>query len=563
MVALLRFLEHGEVFVELGLVLEGGAVDALELRVLFVAFVVGAGDVGELERADVAGAHDVRASAEIGEFAVAIERDFFALGNVLDDIELEFAGRRSLTKGTKDTTLGHGQSFVARQDHALKGMIGFDFLFHLGLDLLEIFGRNAVIQFQIVIETVLDWRTGGELGAGPDLQDGGGQNMRRGMAEPFDVRHLRALFQSFALAFLRHKSDELYVAPPNQPAISIRKSRAVRFRIHSAIVLCFFAAALGSAATNIQELNRELVDAAKKGDLSGVTRLLDEGADPNASVTREQLSRNALDEAVSNNHLEVVKALLDRGADPRSRGYSVLESALDKKHEGVARLLLARGVSVNDRNSEGETSLFGHFTYSPLRVEEIQFLLDLGADPNLANNKGITPLMRAAHTFISDYKQPASSGIAKELNEQGPALAKAIGLLLKHGANVNARDENGATALYYAADEGSIIAIKALIAAGAEVNAQTKEGDSALLRSLRRYDRDGRIEYLIDHGADLQARDNDGQSALMFAIAAGYCKQAELCLQRGVDPNARTKRGADGCCPFRGPILFSANLAPS
>ena len=38
-VALLRFLEHGEVFVELGLVLEGGAVDALELRVIFVAFV--------------------------------------------------------------------------------------------------------------------------------------------------------------------------------------------------------------------------------------------------------------------------------------------------------------------------------------------------------------------------------------------------------------------------------------------------------------------------------------------------------------------------------------------
>ena len=80
MVALLGFLEHGEVFVELGFVLEGGAVDALELRVLFVAFVVGAGDVGELERADVACAHDVRAGAEIGELAVAIERDFFALG---------------------------------------------------------------------------------------------------------------------------------------------------------------------------------------------------------------------------------------------------------------------------------------------------------------------------------------------------------------------------------------------------------------------------------------------------------------------------------------------------
>src|SRR6476661_9467048 len=108
MVALLRFLEHGEVFVELGLVLEGGAVNALQLRIVFVAFVVGAGDAGQLERADVAGAHDVRAGAEIGELAVAIERDFFALGNVLDDIELELAWRSSLTERTKNTAVRHG-----------------------------------------------------------------------------------------------------------------------------------------------------------------------------------------------------------------------------------------------------------------------------------------------------------------------------------------------------------------------------------------------------------------------------------------------------------------------
>src|SRR5256885_8377503 len=107
MVALLRFFEHGEVFVELGLVLKSGAVNALKLWILFVAFVVGAGDAGELECADIAGAHDVRTGAEIGELAVAIERDFFALGNILDDIELELARRRSLAERTKDTTIGH------------------------------------------------------------------------------------------------------------------------------------------------------------------------------------------------------------------------------------------------------------------------------------------------------------------------------------------------------------------------------------------------------------------------------------------------------------------------
>ena len=100
-VALLRLLEHGEVFVELGLVLEGGAVDALELRIVFVAFVVGAGDVGELEGADIAGAHHMRSGAEIGELAVAIECDCLVLGNVLDDIELKLARFGPRTEGRR------------------------------------------------------------------------------------------------------------------------------------------------------------------------------------------------------------------------------------------------------------------------------------------------------------------------------------------------------------------------------------------------------------------------------------------------------------------------------
>ena len=177
MVAFLRLFEHREVFIELRLVLEGGTVDALELRVLFVAFVVGAGNMRELECPNISGAHDVRAGAEIGEFAVAIDRDLFAFGNVLDDIELELTRLSSLTKSAKDTTLGHGQRFIARQDDTLKRMVGFDFLFHLGLDPLEIFGRNAAVQFDVVIEAVLDRRPRGELRVGPDLENPRRQHM--------------------------------------------------------------------------------------------------------------------------------------------------------------------------------------------------------------------------------------------------------------------------------------------------------------------------------------------------------------------------------------------------
>ena len=75
MIALLRFLEHREVVVELLFCFEGGAVNALELRILLVAFIVSARDAGELERADVSGAHDMRPGAKVDEVAVAIERD--------------------------------------------------------------------------------------------------------------------------------------------------------------------------------------------------------------------------------------------------------------------------------------------------------------------------------------------------------------------------------------------------------------------------------------------------------------------------------------------------------
>src|SRR5688500_8214740 len=72
-IALLRVLQHREVGLELRLVLESSAVDALELRVLLVAFVVGTRDVGEPEGSDVPGAHHVWTCAEVGELAVAID----------------------------------------------------------------------------------------------------------------------------------------------------------------------------------------------------------------------------------------------------------------------------------------------------------------------------------------------------------------------------------------------------------------------------------------------------------------------------------------------------------
>ncbi len=79
-----------------------------------------------------------------------------------------------------------------------KRVVRLDLLFHLRLDLLEILRRDAVRQIDVVIKSVFDRRPGGELRLGPEPQDGGGQHVRGGMADAFQLGHLRAVVEGFA-----------------------------------------------------------------------------------------------------------------------------------------------------------------------------------------------------------------------------------------------------------------------------------------------------------------------------------------------------------------------------
>ena len=90
MIALLGLLDLREMGVELFLVEEGGAVDALEHLAVGLSLPVGAGDGEELERPDLAGVGDVRAAAEVDELALAIEAEHAELVQlVVDVLDLE------------------------------------------------------------------------------------------------------------------------------------------------------------------------------------------------------------------------------------------------------------------------------------------------------------------------------------------------------------------------------------------------------------------------------------------------------------------------------------------
>ena len=90
MVALLGLFDLGEVGVEVLLVEERGAVDALEHLAVGLPLPVGPGDREQLERADLAGVGDVRAAAEVDELALAVEaEDAVLVQLVVDVLDLE------------------------------------------------------------------------------------------------------------------------------------------------------------------------------------------------------------------------------------------------------------------------------------------------------------------------------------------------------------------------------------------------------------------------------------------------------------------------------------------
>jgi len=91
--------------------------------------------------------------------------------------------------------------------------------------------------------------------------------------------------------------------------------------------------------------------------------------------------------------------------------------------------------------------------------------------------------------------------------------AAALLALLDNGANANASDDGGRTALMEAAYAGHSRAVEALIKRGADVNAKDCAGWTALMEAASKSHIET-VKILLDYGADSLARARNGWTAL-------------------------------------------------
>ena len=150
----------------------------------------------------------------------------------------------------------------------------------------------------------------------------------------------------------------------------------------------------------------------------------------------------------------------------------------------------------------------------------VKKLLKEGADVNAAQGDGMTALHWAALNGDAEIAQ----------------------MLLYAGANVGAKTRlGGYTPLHLAAQVGNASVIAPLIAAGASVTAVTSTGATALMEAAHAGSTEA-VRTLLENGADPNLKETaNGQTALMFAAAADRIDVVKLLLSRGADLKATSR----------------------
>ncbi len=259
-------------------------------------------------------------------------------------------------------------------------------------------------------------------------------------------------------------------------------------------------------------------------------------------------------------------------------GMTALLYAAREGHQRAAHALVEAGADVNEVSGD---------KFSPLAMAIInghldlaKYLLDHGADPNLASETGITAL----YATIDVQWAPKTWFPQPSTEQEKTTYLELMAALLDRGANVNAQvgekpwfrsftndytwvDPAGATPLWRAAQSSDVAAMRLLVSHGADPKIAVKSGDTLLMAASgigwaanwsvnAPYPAIEAVKYSLELGNDVNAADIRGYTALHGAAYLGNNEMVNYLVSKGAKTNVKSKAGDSAADMANGPTRF-------
>jgi ankyrin repeat protein len=295
---------------------------------------------------------------------------------------------------------------------------------------------------------------------------------------------------------------------------------------------------------------------------------------------RDELGRTALHYAIEKKNVEIVRCLVEKGADPTIHdhtGYTPFHfAAYFLTDTDVLGLLLETGiVDINETTSkEGLTAL--HLEIIKYNVPALRFLLSKGANPNVGDENGITPLHlvatlakdidivelflnhpdtnvncldnegRNALDYANDNEHGHSERLTKLLKEKDVVSQTGNSLEDEKVQKEITFKNNVKGILAYAIENSDVEKVRILIEKGAEISTVTwgEEGVNALHVASVYAKKTELLDVILAAGQfEINGSNVNGMTALHYASHANNMTTARYLLEKGADPAIGDNKG--------------------
>ena len=341
-------------------------------------------------------------------------------------------------------------------------------------------------------------------GGDPNAASINGETVLMTCARAGDSRAVKALLVKGARVNVKEKAHDqtalMWAAAQRHPDVTGLLIEAgadinVRSRAYAQTVVGEQTQRFGREELNytvIRGGSTPLLFAARSGDTGSARLLIAAGANVNDTLPE---GMSALVVAAHSGHGETAALLLEKGADPDAAdaGYTALHAAVLRGDVNLVKALLVHKANADVRTTKGTplrrdttdfnlpATLIGSTPYLLaarfLEPEIMKALAAGGADVNLTMREGTTALMLATGTASGNGSNRRGIAVIDGgVVEPESAVLSTVAAALDLGADVNASNQAGDTALHAAASRGLNTVVQLLADKGAQLNARNKRG---------------------------------------------------------------------------------------